>query len=193
MLYVGVFLQGRSSDPHGYSSNLTSIGSSGLSDRGWLISANEVYSTSYIANTTITQGLIATANIFEFNIPNGTEVLVGIYVNGVKLGSYSTLLLPAPRNASVTDSLSPSLHIFTMSLTGVEVWVPTLTQPVVPGDNLTVTIRSNKPIWMEVDTNPTTQTFTSNWLGHGFPSEVTSLVTPGNAGEAPYTLSVFIQ
>ena len=183
-------------EPHiispGLSSSHFALGSSGLSTVGWLMPSDTFIWTSYTTNQSLSNFIVATLNVFPYQIQPGTTLHLGLYVNG-KLEATQVYDLGASSNAHPATSLSnvgSQLRNFTYSMMGFTVSLFPLNSVLPSGTTITVSVSVTNATWVQIENMAGSTQQTVSYELNGFTASTLPTNLPQTAIAAPYTLSV---
>src|SRR6266567_1934772 len=132
---------------------------------GWLMPGDTRIATSYVANQTFDHNYmnayVTVLSSSAYQLQPGTILSFGLYINSVLKGT-RTCFTDNPSGsggwASIGTIIKDSSPLSTFAC-GVSLFKT----PFPAGSVLTVTVWSNHPVWVQVDTSPTTNSYeTSN-------------------------------
>lgn len=165
-------------------------GSAGLSGKGWLMPADTTVFTSYVTNESITQFVTASVSVFLYQIPKGTVVVVGFYVNG-NLATSQTYHTDNYTGypAEMVQLISPGFAKFTNSTLGLGASEGGLTSPIPSGSTITIAVAASAPMWIQVDDTALVHSYQANMS-----SPVVLPTFYGNSDvSSPHTLWVSVE
>jgi len=184
----------------GYTLHRSSFGSNGVGNTGWLMPANTIISTSYVANSSLSRFIVGTLNVFPYHVVPGTVLRLGIYLNGQLAaardydltGSYKDQDISGNYNtpATMLGNVENGMANFSNSLVGFTVSEFPLKGTLPSGTMVTVTAWASHPLWVQVDRTAPVHSYEASTLASYSPS----VVVAANAGTVtPYTLSVGLE
>ncbi len=121
---------------------------------GWLMPANTLLATSFLANNSLNRFVGCTFNVFPFATGQDGVLSLGLYVNGeLRAQRVYTLGNATGTSATIIQNLPSeagnNLAVFSSSLVGYTVTLfMNNTLPV--GTKITVTAFSSSPIWVQI-------------------------------------------
>jgi hypothetical protein len=153
--------------------------------------SNVSIATTYVANQSLNSFVEASVNLFPYQLPTGSSLYLGLYVNGnLEATQVYRLDQGSGQNASIVSIISANVANFTSSSMGFTVtYVPTSSLPT--GTSITVTALATSPVWVQIDDQATTHSYESTTLSAS--SSLPAQVIPATGTVAPYTLSVGVE
>jgi hypothetical protein len=158
---------------------------------GWLMPADTLVSTSYTANQTFdvsyTNAEMTVLSSSSYHTQQGTVLNLGLYINGHLRGSKSCM----------TDNLSGSggwfgygtVHNGTYTYTSLNCGVSLFNDPFPAGTLITVAVSTNHPVWIQVDSSPTTPSYELPNLTGTLPTTI----GPTSGNIAPHTVTISVE
>jgi len=156
---------------------------------GWLMPSDTRIATSYVANQSFDHNYmnayVTVLSSSTYRLQPGTILSFGLYINGQLMGTRTCF----------TDNISGSggwagygtISNGSYSLSTFECGVSLFKTPFPAGSALTVTVWSNHPVWVQVDSSPTTNSYeTSNITSAAQPLTI----DPTSGTVAPPTITV---
>ncbi len=156
---------------------------------GWLMPSDTRIATSYVANQSFDHNYmnayVTVLSSSTYWLQPGTILSFGLYINGQLMGTRTCF----------TDNISGSggwagygtISNGSYSLSTFECGVSLFKTPFPAGSALTVTVWSNHPVWVQVDSSPTTNSYeTSNITSAAQPLTI----DPTSGTVAPRTITV---
>ena len=156
---------------------------------GWLMPGDTRIATSYVANQSFDHNYmnayVTVLSSSKYRLQPGTILSFGLYINGQLTGTRTCF----------TDNISGSggwagygtISNGSYSLSTFECGVSLFKTPFPAGSALTVTVWSNHPVWVQVDSSPTTNSYeTSNITSAAQPLTI----DPTSGTVAPRTITV---
>src|SRR5438876_3687660 len=145
--------------------NLGSKQSGPYSPVGWLMPSDTRIATSYAANQSFDHNYmnayVTVLSSPTYQLQPGTILSFGLYINSLLMGT-RTCFTDNPRGNGGWASIG-TISNNTYSLSTFACGVSLFKIPFPAGTVLTVTVWSNHPVWVQVDTSPTTNSYeTSN-------------------------------
>lgn len=168
--------------------NLGSKQPSPYSPVGWLMPEDTRISTSYVENQTFDRNYmnayVTVLSNSSYQLQPGTVLSFGLYINGNLMGS-RTCLTDNLNGSGGWASIGTISNVYTLST--FECGVSLSNTPFPGGTRLTVTVWSNHPTWIQVDSSPTTRSYET--------FNVTSLeqpltINPMSGSVASHTITV---
>ena len=156
---------------------------------GWLMPSDTRIATSYVANQSFDHNYmnayVTVLASSTYQLQPGTILSFGLYINGQLMETRTCF----------TDNISESggwagygtISNGSYSLSTFECGVSLFKTPFPAGSALTVTVWSNHPVWVQVDSSPTTNSYeTSNITSAAQPLTI----DPTSGTVAPPTITV---
>lgn len=171
--------------------NLGSKQSSPYSPVGWLMPGDTRISTSYVENQTFDRNymnayVIVLSNS-SYQLQPGTTLSVGLYIDGKLMGT-RTCLTDHLNGSGGWAGIGTISNVYTLST--FECGVTIFRTPFSAGTTMTVTVWSNHPTWVQVDSFPTTSSYeTFNVTSPEQPSAINS--TSGSIASHTITLDAY--
>lgn len=171
------------------SSSGNSFGSVGTSFTGWLMPSQDLISTSYVVNHSLSQFVSATLNVFPYQLPSNGVLYLGLYINGKLSANMSynlgqSVATPAAIVQSLASQPPNKLASFTPSLEGYSVTV-FLHSPLPAGTTITVSASVTEPIWVQIDSGAVVHSQMLSTNSVALPA-----AAPLSSALSPYTLSI---
>jgi hypothetical protein len=172
----------------GYTTHRWAWGSPSTGDTGWLMPADTQVSTSYSINQTVSSFIEGQIIVFTYQVQSGTVLDLGLYLNDnlASVQNY-TMKIDYDNPAQVLGvvengvaNFSNSRFIFTVSELNLRTSIPA-------GTKLTITAWVSKPVWVQIDTPPLTNSYESSTSATFTPP---SVIVPETGEIAQHTLSV---
>ena len=155
---------------------------------GWLMPSNTRISTSYVANQTFDRNYmnayVTVLSNSSYLVQPGTTLSFGLYIDGLLMGTRtcSTDDLSGSGGWASIGSFSNGGSFLSTFVCGVTLF----RTPFPAGSMLTVTVWSSHPVWMQVDSSPTTISYET--LSVASPAQ--PLINPTSGSVAPRTITV---
>jgi hypothetical protein len=156
---------------------------------GWLMPGDTRVATSYVANQTFDRNYmnayVTVLSSSTYQLQHGTTISFDLYINGQLMGTRTCLTDNISGSGGwagygATSNASYSLNTYTCG-------VSLFRTPFPAGSTLTVTVWSNHPVWMQVDSSPTTTSYeTFNVASSAQPPTI----DPTSGSVAPRTITV---
>ncbi len=156
---------------------------------GWLMPGDTRIATSYVANQSFDRNYmnayVTVLSSSAYQLKPGTTLSFGLYINGQLMGTRTCF----------TDNISGSggwagygtMSTSSYSLNTYTCGVSLFRTPFPAGSTLTVTVWSNHPLWIQVDSSPTTASYeTSNVISSAQPPTI----DPTSGSAAPRTITI---
>ncbi len=171
--------------------NRLSFGSSQTGDTGWLMPANTVISTSYVANQSLSSFIGAALNVYPYEIQSGTALDLGLYVKAKLVATQNYVLTGIYKTpATILRNAGSGLAEFSNSTVGYTVALLHLTSSFPAGTKVTVTAWASNPVWIQVDTPPLSRSYELTSSLQYTPPEI---IAPEAGSIAPYALSIGLE
>ena len=156
---------------------------------GWLMPSDTRISTTYVANRTFDRNYmnayLTILSNSSYPLQPGTTLSFGLYINGLLMGT-RTCLTDNPSGSGGWASIG-TISDRSSSLSTFECGVSLFRTPFSAGSMLTVTVWSNLPVWVQVDSSPTTSSYeTFNVTSPAQPPTI----NPMSGSVAPRTITV---
>jgi hypothetical protein len=156
---------------------------------GWLMPSNTRVSTSYVANQSFDHNYmnayVTVLSNSSYPVQQGTILLFGLYINGQLMASQTCSTDNPNRNGGWASFGTWINKAFTLSM--FDCGVSLFKIPFPSGSTLTVTVWSNRPVWVQVDASPTTNSYET--FNVALPAQP-STINPMSGIVAPRTITV---
>jgi hypothetical protein len=163
------------------------FGSRGNSLMGWLVPANILISTTYVSTEILNYSLIGSLIVFQYG-SSGQTIRLGLYENGeLKASDGYVTNWNQSEQATPDAPITGQVANFSYVTTEYAVSLFPLSSQIPKGVTVTVVAEFSSPLWVEVDSSPTTNSYESS-VGTNT-SSFAAQITPDSGSFAPYTLS----
>ena len=156
---------------------------------GWLMPGDTRIATSYVANQSFDHNYmnayVTVLSSSTYRLQPGTILSFGLYINSLLMGT-RTCFADNPSGSGGWASIGTIINNG-YSLSTFACGVSLFKTPFPAGSVLTVTVWSNCPVWVQVDTSPTTNSYeTSNITSAAQPLTI----DPTSGTVAPRTITI---
>src|SRR5207247_2618094 len=128
---------------------------------GWLMPGDTRIATSYVANQSFDQNYmnayVTALSSSAYQLQPGTILSFGLYINSLLMGT-RTCFTDNPSGSGGWASVGAIIN-GGYTLSTFECGVSLFRTPFPEGSILTVTVWSNHPVWVQVDSSPTTVSY----------------------------------
>lgn len=156
---------------------------------GWQMPSDTLISTSYVANQSFDlyymNAYVNVLSSSSYQLQPGTALSFGLYINDRFMGT-RVCTTDNPNGSGGWASVG-TLSNGSYMLTTLECGVTLFKTPFPAGSVLTVTVWSNHPIWIQVDSSPTTCSYETSNVTSSYPM---SSVNPMAGIVAPRTITI---
>ena len=141
--------------------NLGSKQSGPYSPVGWLMPSDTRIATPYVANQSFDHNYmnayVTVLSSSTYQVQPGTILSFGLYINSLLMGT-RTCFTDNPSGSGGWASIG-TISNNAYSLSTFACGVSLFKTPFPAGSVLTVTVWSNHPVWVQIDTSPTTNSY----------------------------------